>query len=434
MERITTETRPRLTESPVPYGPLPESDSLSAGLDYYKPTMSQFSYEYENDVDVTFTLKNRGNQRLLDHIDPVDLQAQFDAKRERGWDESELAFFAGITRTDGSRMFSDDYLAMLAREPLPPVTVIYDEETDDIGVTSTGPHELVTYWETIVMSDINEAYFEGYVAGHGLDLLEIYDEGARRLDEKVAILQSRPDIKIMEFGTRRHFNYRWQRYVTERLANECPDNLIGTSNIALARVLGIEQKGTIAHEEMMVAAALADARGEDIRASQGRLMDNWMQMYGQDLAVALPDTFGSASFFADFTKQQAEEWRGMRHDSGNPVVFGERLIALYEHYDIDPCTKTIIFSDGLDIDEIIRLQDHFRGRINIVFGWGTTLTNDLGIPPLNIVMKATHVHDTLLDVEEDTVKLSDNPGKHTGPRHKIKQYGVIFDALESVAD
>lgn len=279
------------------------------------------------------------------------------------------------------------------------------------------------------MSELNEAYFEGYLQAHELNPLDVYDEGDRRLSEKIAILQANPHIKFADFGTRRHFSLRWQKHVVERLVEECPENIVGTSNVALAESIGIKPIGTFAHEMPMVYAGLADARGDDIGASHNRFLQDWFTRYGEDYSIALTDTFKTDFFFSDFTAEQAEAWRGVRQDSGDPYEFGEHLIQFYEAREINPLTKTAVFSDGLDIKTIVALQEHFQGRINVLFGWGTTLTNDLGIKPLNVVMKATHVMIPGSELEADTVKLSDNAGKHTGPANLVKEYEEHYFAV-----
>lgn len=402
-------------------------EQLTNGLDFYKPTMSQLAYEQEPDTEVTFTFKNRGEQRLADYVTVDALQDRLDALQERGWSELELGHLEGMHTSAGERLFSDDYLAYLRGGKLPPVSVTQDE-AGDIAIETTGPWALSTFWETIVMSETNELYFENFVRAHGYDIMQVYDEGQARLDAKMATLRANPDIKIADFGTRRHFSLKWQNHVLSELATHCPDNLVGTSNVALAREHNMKAIGTFAHEMPMVFAALADARGEDVRESHRKFLESWFERYGEDLSIALTDTFGTDFFFADFTKQQAEQWRGTRHDSGDPFVFGERLIDFYEQQGIDPQTKTVVFSDGLDIDQIVELHERFNGRINLMFGWGTTLTNDLGLRPLNIVMKATHATDSRTGLSADTVKLSDNAGKHTGPEVQVQRYQAIFGA------
>ncbi len=403
----------------VEYGPLQEAIGLSGGLDQYKLTMSQFQYENEPDADVTFTFKNRGEQRLADYIDPTSLQERFDVMRMVGWSEQELAYFRSIKTPSGEPLLTDEYVDYLQNNELPEIAVTVDPETQDIAIETTGQWPMVTFWETIVMSEVNEAYFEGFVRAHDLDIFDLYDEGARRLDEKIAILQENPDIKFVNFGTRRHFSLRWHRYVDEQLRNRCPENLLGTSNLATARELGLTPSGTFAHEMPMVYCGLADARDEDIRAAHGTFLTQWVERY-PDYDVALTDTFTTDFFFDDFTAEQAQAYRKLRQDSGDPYEFGKKAIEFYETQGIDPHEKTIVFSDGLDIEQILDLHEYFKGQINVVFGWGTTLTNDLGVKPLNIVMKATEVNGV------KTVKLSDDDGKHTGPEDSVNRYEVTF--------
>jgi nicotinate phosphoribosyltransferase len=385
--------------------------------------MSQLAYEQEADAEVTFTFKNRGDQRLSDYVDPELLQQSFDALQARGFGEDELSYLSELRKSDASPVFSAGFLAYLREHDLPKVHVHFDEEKDDIAIESTGKWPLVTFWETVVMSTVNEHYFEGYLRANNIDPFKVYDEGDARLSDKIAVLNEHPDIHFSDFGTRRHFSIRWQKYVLDRLTAECPENFVGTSNVALSKSLGTKPVGTFAHEMPMVYAGLADSRNQDIELSHEIFLEDWYQKYGPDLSIALTDTFGSDFFFKSFTPNQARTWRGVRHDSGDPFIFGEKLLTLYQENDIDPQKKTVIFSDGLDIDTIVRLHERFNGRINVLFGWGTTLTNDLDIPALNIVMKATEVNNT------PTVKLSDNIGKHTGPEAYVERYQHVFSRI-----
>lgn len=419
------ETQTYRPESVVPYGPLLEETMLSSGLDYYKPTMSQVQHEQYPDAEVTFTFKNRNNENLTQYVNPATLNHRLEAIRERGWSETELGYFASLQNGKGERMFSDSFVNYLRNNELPPVQVGTDPETNDLAITTTGEAPLVTFWETVVMSEVNELYFESVVQQEGLDLFAVYEEGDRRLQEKIAILQANPDIHFSDFGTRRHFSRRWQSYVLDQLREKCPDNFMGTSNVGFAITKDVKAIGTFAHEMPMVYAGLADATGHSIRDSHNRMLQDWYGQYDQDLSIALTDTFGSDFFFEDFTAEQAQQWRGLRHDSGDPFEFGEKALAFYEANNVDPTTKTIVFSDGLDMQTIVELHNYFKGRVNVVFGWGTTLTNDLGLPALNIVMKATHVK-TVGGDEADLVKLSDNVGKHTGPQAKVDQYEQEF--------
>lgn len=391
-----------------------ERPALSGGLDYYKATMGQLEYIKHPDAEVTFELKNRAEAKLSEFVTPEELQNRLN-ELQAGWQPEELAYLAGLQNQNGNAQFSEDYLDFLADNPLPPTNVTYDER-GDIAVSATGEWPLVTFWETVVMSELNELYFRNKLAAEGRSLEDLYTEGDRRLDEKIALLKERPDIKFSDFGTRRRFSYEWQKHVVERVATELPDNFVGTSNIYLAYELGLKPIGTFAHELPMVYAALEDVKGENPLDGHNKVLQDWEELYEGDLSTALTDTFTTEFFFADLTREQADSWKYFRHDSGDPFEFGESLIKFLESHDIDPRTKTIVFSDGLDIDMIIRLADHFKDRIPVMFGWGTTLTNDLGVKANNFVMKATIVDG------QTTVKLSDNEGKHTGDKETIERY------------
>ena len=392
---------------------------LTCGLDYYKLTMSQLQYEYHRNTQVTFALKNRSSALLARYVDVAQLQMHLDAVRARGFVDSELQYLAGLRGSNGQPVFSATYLDYIATHALPAVQVTL--VNGELHVETTGAWPLVTFWETVVMSAVNQHYFVGYVAAHQLSLSDIYAEGQRRLDEKIAVLRQDPTIRIVDFGTRRHFGAAWQTHVVRQLLQRVPQNLLGTSNVHLAHLLNLRPIGTFAHEMPMVYAALADRHHGDVRASHQAFLHDWYARYGVDLAIALTDTFGSDFFFVDFTLSQAYQWRGFRHDSGNPEHFGERVIAYYAERGIDPTTKTIVFSDGLDMATIVRLHQRFAGRIQLVYGWGTNLTNDLGLTPLNIVMKTTSVDGA------PAVKLSDHAGKHMGPADKIAAYKRVFN-------
>ena len=365
-------------------------------------------------------MKNRSPNLLSEFVSPEELQNNLNNLAE-GWQPSEIAYLAGLQNQDGKETFSQEYLDFLISSPLPPVNIGYDKH-GDLAVEATGKWPLVTFWETVIMSEINEIYFRNKLAREGYSLEEVYAEGDRRLDEKIKLLKSRPDIKFSDFGTRRRFSYDWHRHVIERVANELPDNFVGTSNIYLAHKLGLKPIGTFAHEMPMVYAALADKAGNNPLSGHNQALKDWQNTYGNELSIALTDTFTTDFFFADFTPDQWSSWKGLRHDSGDPIDFGNKAIEIYKKNGIDPLEKTIVFSDGLDVDEIIRIADYFKDKINVTFGWGTTLTNDLGITPNNFVMKATEVDGV------PTVKLSDTPGKHTAPGDKIREYSEYVKA------
>lgn len=412
--------------SPGFEGPAPEIGAgITGGLDYYKATMAQVQHANHPTAQVSFEFRNRNagksGGRLLDHVTKDELQARLDRFRP-GFSEAELAHLASLERPGGDgKVFSGEFLDYLRGRELPPVKVAVRD--GDLAVETSGDWPMASMWETVVLAELNGAYFENYARAKGLDEAELRAEGDRRLTAKIEALREHPEIKLAEFGTRRRFSGEWQRHVVDRLRKEAPGNLVGTSNVRLAHEFGLTPIGSYAHEMDMVYAALADAAGEDVPGSHQRMMDDWARMYGDEQAIALTDTFGSGFFFRSLTTEQARRWRGLRHDSGDPFEFGERALDWYEKHGIDPAGKTLLFSDSLDVPAMVALQGRFGGRVGVVFGVGTNLTNDLGVPPLNVVMKATRANG------KTTVKLSDDPGKASGTKAQVERYGRLFGGV-----
>ena len=269
-----------------------------------------------------------------------------------------------------------------------------------------GPWPIVIFWETLWLSIVNELYYR-YTVG---DLEKYFPEGERRLLEKIDPLNSLSEwTNFIEFGTRRRFCREWQRRVLE-ICMDAKVPMIGTSNVSLAMELGLDPKGTMAHEEGMVYSGIYhdedDAAGTFV--SHEKMLDDWFDFYGEPLSIALTDTYGSQYFFRTFGEERARKWRGPRQDSADPFAFGEFTIDYYRGYGIDPASKLWVPSDGLNCQTIVELDKRFRGRIHTSAGWGTTMTNDMGLPTLSIVAKAVEANGY------GTVKLSDNIAKATG--------------------
>lgn len=406
--------------------------NISRGLDFYKLTMGDMAHEKHPEAQVTFTLKNRNSEQPLgEYVSAEALQSRLETIRLRGFSTEEIGYYAGLKAQDGDARFTESYLDHIATMELPQVAISTDE-ANELHIQTTGPWTDVSLWETVVMSEINEEYYSNLLKVRGLQLNDIYAEGDIRLNEKITRLTQRPDIKFADFGTRRRFSADWHEHVISRLANELPNNFVGTSNPWFAYKYNLAPIGTFAHEMPMVYAGLEDAESGNPMDGHLKMLEDWQEHHRGDLSIALTDTFGSDFFFADFSQQQAQKWRGLRHDSGDPIEFGERVLKFYTDNTIDPTTKTLVFSDGLDINKIVELADYFNGRINVLFGWGTSLMNDLSLPANNFVMKATHV-STPLGLEADTVKLSDDEGKHTGPIEKVLRYQAERDRRVSQA-
>lgn len=392
-------------------------------VDFYKFTMGNFIWKFYRDVNVTFGLKNRTTRvRLAEIIDIGELVAQLDHVRSLRFNQSEISWLRGMD-VYGKNMFDEEYLAFL--KDFSATDYRLDAEDGQFVLTFTGPWATVSLWETLALSIINELYYRALLASLSrFQRQAIYADGIRRLHDKIEKLKLYPDLTFIEFGTRRRFGRIWQSDVTRAMHEELPGQFRGTSNTKLAFDHGLVPMGTNAHELQMVVAALANT-DEELAQTPFSVCDKWFDMYGVGLSVTLPDTFGSDYFFRNFGRDRAAAWKGFREDSRDPFVGGEAVIKFYTDHAIDPRTKLWLPSDGLDVDTIVRLHQQFNGRIGISYGWGTTLTNDLGLPTLSLIAKAIMANG------QPTVKLSDNLKKAMGPADQIERYKRVFEYSNS---
>lgn len=400
-------------------------------VDFYKFTMLQFIFKYFYNVEVRFTFRLRTKGvRLAEVISETDLRAELDKVMVMMFSRTDLHYLRG-TNEYSERMFKENFLEHLAKIRLPK----YDIKVvnGQFEITLEGRWAIVTLWETIVLSIVNELYYRATMRNMSpFERDMVIATGMARLNEKNRILKENPHIIFTEFGTRRRFARAWQAYEVEVLANELPRQFLGTSNTRLAEKHGLLPMGTNAHEVPMTIAALT-ARGTDAELldSQLKMLFLWWEMYGKGLSIILPDTFGSDSIFQDErTGEIAREWKGMRHDSGDTKVFGEKQIAWYQHFGIDPREKMLLFSDGLEVSTMLDLAEYFRDRIRVSFGWGTNLTNDLGLKPLSMVVKVAAARYEGEEAWWGTVKLSDNPAKAMGSLEDIARYKRVFNYHE----
>ena len=245
--------------------------------------------------------------------------------------------------------------------------------------------------------------------------------GRINFSKKVDILKQNPEVTFAQFGKRRRASKLWEEHVTQVMLQEVPNQMIGVSNVALARKLGVPAIGTNAHELPMALYALArHASDEDARNAPYVVLEKWQRLYGHKMLIALPDTFGTETFLKGMERRYLQDWRGFRQDSGDEIAFGERIIKEYEQNDIDPKDKLIIFSDGLNVNKMVDLHNRFAGRINVTFGWGTNLTNDIDIQNLSLVMKLVEA------AGNPAVKLSDNLNKAVGSEVEVQEAKRIF--------
>jgi len=387
--------------------------------DFYKFTMGQLIFDKYPDVPVKYSFKNRTAKVFLaHHIREEDFRRELDHVRDLRLTDNEATYLRGL-KFSGRPLFSERYIEFLRGLRLPDYTVTVSENNFDVSVAGNWGEAI--YWEIFILSTLNELYFRSLRKSLCHEIKEVFAEGLQRLDRKISLVKANPQVNFSDFGTRRRFSREWHDLVICRLCAELPRSLfIGTSNVLLACKYGIPPVGTMAHELFMVMSGIMSGDEAMIYKSHNRVLQDWWDYYGADLAIALTDTYCTDFFFRDMTHEQARNYHGLRQDSGDTIAFGEQAIRFYASRGIDPREKVIVFSDGLDIDTILRLAGHFAGRIKCAFGWGTNLTNDLGFGPLSLVVKVVEA------CGHATVKLSDNLAKAIGEPQDIERFKRIF--------
>ena len=362
--------------------------------DLYKFTMMQVVLHHfpGAQVEYQFRCRTQGVD-LTPHLDDI-AQAVADLCRLRFRDE-ELAYLRGL------RFMKSDFVDFLALFQFNEkyIRIARGATQGELEIIIRGPWLHTILYEIPVLAIVSEVYFRRTQPNADLA------EGRRRLAAKIDMLrQAEPalEFKISDFGTRRRFSLAWHEEIIATLKREVPEHFAGTSNVGLAMKHGVTPLGTMAHEYMQACQAL----GPRLRDAQAFAFDKWAQEYRGDLGIAVSDTYGMNAFLRDFDMYFCKLFDGARHDSGDPILWGERLIEHYERNRVDPRTKTLVFSDSLDFPRVIELYTRFKDRARIAFGVGTNLTNDLGYTPLQIVIKMIRCNG------QPVAKLSDSPEKN----------------------
>lgn len=363
--------------------------------DLYKFTMMQCVLHQFPGAEVSYRFRCR--------TPGVDLSSYADEIRDEvmhlctlTFKDAELAYLGGL------RFIKSDFVDFLSLFHLKDkyIRVTKDPACDfGLSIEITGPWLHTILFEIPILAIVNEVYFR--------HIAPVPDEaeGMRRLRAKIALLKKEPDnadLRVSDFGTRRRFSRAWQEKVVRVLIDELGSPIFsGTSNVDLARRYGLVSIGTMAHEYLQACQAL----GPRLRDSQVFGFEMWAKEYRGDLGIALSDVYGIEPFLKDFDMYFCKLFDGARHDSGDPFVWGERMIEHYRANKCDPRGKSLVFSDGLTVPRIIELYRRFHRRIGIGFGIGTNLMNDLGPQPLNIVVKMVRANG------QPVAKISDNPVK-----------------------
>ena len=363
--------------------------------DLYKFSMMQVVLHHYPAAQVEYRFKCRNTG--IDLVPCIEeIRAGLDALCRLRFTEDELDYVRRM------RFIKSDFVDFLGLFQLNAkyVTIAPTEAGNgEIEILIQGPWLHTILFEVPLLAIVNEVYFRNTLPDHDLA------EGRRRLQAKIALLRDTPDYeqcRIADYGTRRRFSRTWHEEVLIALRDGLGKQLAGTSNVWYAWKLGLTPLGTLAHEYLQAHQAL----GPRLRDSQVAALEAWAKEYRGDLGIALSDVYGLEAFLRDFDMYFCKLFDGARHDSGDPFDWGERMLAHYRANRVDPRSKVLVFSDGLDIPKVMQLYEHFRGRCLLAFGVGTNLSNDTGPEPLNIVIKMIRCNG------QPVAKLSDSPGKN----------------------
>jgi nicotinate phosphoribosyltransferase len=325
-----------------------------------------------------------------------DVERELDHLCSLSFTADEVAYMRGL------RFIKGDFADFLTVFRFQRHFIVVDTDGDTLTIRASGPQVHVMGFEIYVLYIVNELYFRRF------DQAGALAEGRRRLAGKIGLLHGLADeppklhpFEFFDFGVRRRFSGAWHEEVVATFAREAPLYFKGTSNVWFAMKYQLVPIGTMAHEYLQSFQSF----GVRLRDFQKAALEDWVQEYRGDLGTALTDVVGMDAFLADFDLYFAKLFDGLRHDSGDPVEWGEKALAHYARLRLDAHTRRLVFSDSLDLPKAFALYRHFADRTMTGFGIGTNLSNDVGIAPLNIVMKLMSCNG------QPVAKLSDSPGK-----------------------
>lgn len=368
--------------------------------DLYKFSMGQAIFHKFADTTTKWTLKIRNEDVVFTPEMVEEIRDQLKAYSDLRFTEDELLYLKKI------KWFKSSYVDFLR---------LWRPNFEDFTITTDGPHGLTietegtwlntSMYEIPTLSIVNEVYFR---MAHDYD--KLFESFKRRLAEKYEMLHSSKwHLGVFsEFGLRRRLSAEAQELAVETFAHlndtmHCSSKFIGTSNVYLAKKLGLTPVGTMAHEWIMCAGQ--GDQSHNPAYSNKFALDAWIDEYGVQNGIALTDTITTDCFLRDFDLTKATLFSGVRHDSGDPIEWGEKMIAAYEELGLDPKTKTLLFSDSLNFEKADAIWTHFHDRAKVAFGIGTYIANDTDVPALNIVMKTTECNG------QPVAKISDVEGK-----------------------
>ena len=359
--------------------------------DLYKFNMNQVMFHKHTNLNGTYIFKCRNKDVVFTEEMVEEINAQIDHLCTLSFTDEELDYLGSL------RFIKPDYVEFLRLwRPLRRYITCDTNADNGLRIEVNGPLFSVMQFEIYLLEIVNEVYFR-----MKYDYIALANSAKEKLVGKMNGFRAEVyDFNFAEFGCRRRLSREWQDYAVGELVKN--EHCVGTSNVYLAMKYGVKPIGTYAHEYVQMYQGVPSIQ---MAYTNKVAMEEWFDEYNGDNGTALTDTLGTDLFLRDFNLAQALCYTGVRHDSGDPIEWGEKIIAHYISLGIDPKTKTLLFSDGLDFDSAQRIYNHFKDRIKVSFGIGTYLSNDTYAKPLNIVIKLQYVNG------HPVAKISDTPGK-----------------------
>lgn len=331
--------------------------------DAYKLHMQQAVFHHYYDVHVAAEFRCRGDDLLGIYADAIREQIQ--AMQHLRLQDDEYQWLSALP------FFKADYLNWLREFRFNPEQVTVSNDNGKLDIRLSGPWREVILWEVPLLAVISEMVHR--YRSPQADVAQALDTLESKLVDFSALTAGldMSRFHLMDFGTRRRFSREVQETIVKRLQQE--SWFVGTSNYDLARRLSLTPMGTQAHEWFQAHQQISP----DLANSQRAALAAWLEEYPDQLGIALTDCITMDAFLRDFGVGFASRYQGLRHDSGDPVEWGEKAIAHYEKLGIDPQSKTLVFSDNLDLRKAVELYRHFSSRVQLSFGIGTRLTCDI---------------------------------------------------------
>ena len=363
--------------------------------DLYKFSMGQAIYHQYSDYKTTWTFKCRNENVHFTKEMVNEIKRQIKMYCKLTFKEDELNYLNSITWIKGSYV---DFLRLW--NPRYEDFTINTKSDCGLFIETKGTWLNTSMYEIPILAIVNEVYFK-----MAYDYKKLIKSFIEKEKEKIKYLHNNPIGNFSEFGIRRRLSNEAQEHIISSLMKEDfkGSSFVGTSNVYLAKKYGIKPVGTMAHEWIMCVGQ--GTHKHNPAYSNYYALEDWVDEYGVLNGTALTDTIGTDCFLKDFRLTFATLFSGVRHDSGDPIEWGLKMINHYKALGIDPKTKTLLFSDSLDFKKAHMIYTKLHNKCQVAFGIGTYLSNDTCVDPLNIVVKPTACNGM------DVAKISDTPGK-----------------------